>query len=198
MKKSILALSCALALTVGTNYSNAQALEEGNIHLDVYVGGPNLIGTALKAGYANSQSDENLEIGGLPLLGVRFGYMVADKISVGVDINYTNTSIDYTDGYDYSVNYSRLKAMARFEFHFGSADQFDLYMPVAVGYKSNKLTYETNDPNDLGDVAIGSLFPVAIRVGIGGRYYFTDNIGLNLEFGLGGGAILEGGLAFKF
>ncbi|MFT7158553.1 MAG: hypothetical protein ACI8Q1_003586, partial [Parvicella sp.] len=33
---------------------------------------------------------------------------------------------------------------------------------------------------------------------LGGRYFFTDNIGMNLEFGVGGGALIQGGLALKF
>lgn len=198
MKKSIFALGCALTLIVGTNFSNAQALEQGNIHLDVYAGGPNLYTTIFKELVVSSDVEEDVTVGGLPLLGLRFGYMVSDKISVGLDINYTTTKVEYSDNsFDYEASINRLKAMARFEFHFGNSDQFDFYMPVAAGYKSNSWEYSSTDPNDNTDVDIPNLVPVAVRIGLGGRFYFTDNIGLNLEFGLGGGALIEGGIAIK-
>jgi len=199
MKKRFFALGCALALTAGFNFSNAQAVEEGNVLIDVYGGGPNLYKAVLKTAYLNSQSEEVVKFGGLPLLGVRVGYMVSDRISIGIDANYTTTSIAYKDGqYDYQVSSARLKAMARFEFHFGNSSNFDFYMPVGAGIKNSKFSLTSNDPNYKEAKLKGILIPISFKIGIGGRYYFNDMIGIGLELGLGGGSLLQGGLALKF
>ena len=171
--------------------------------MDVYTGGPNLFTAIVKTAYTNSNSQQNIDIGGLPTIGLRAGYMVSDRISLGVDINYTTTNVSYDESngsttYNYKVSVPRIRAMARFEFHFGNSDNFDFYMPVGAGYSSRTFKIETNDPAFIDNTSIKSLVPVAFRVGLGGRYFFTDNIGLNLEFGLGGGPLIEGGLAFKF
>ena len=203
MKKKITILMSVFALGFGFN-ANAQAVDEGNVLIDVYSGGPNLFTSVIKGAYTNAGGTyENVKIGGLPCLGLRVGYMVTDRISIGIDANYTSTVVTYSEAsgsnvYDYTLSIPRIRAMARFEFHFGSSDKFDFYMPVGVGYSSIKYNYTTTDPDGGSLPSVRNLIPVAFRYGIGGRYFFTDNIGLNLELGLGGGPILEGGLAFKF
>jgi opacity protein-like surface antigen len=207
MKKSILALLCALAFTIGTNSSNAQALGEGNFHLDVYAGYPNLLNNLFKSNEQLVDIDNQVEFTSIPTLGLRFGYMLADNISLGIDFNYSSFNFSYTDvntSYDYNLGLNRIRAMARFEVHFSQNDQLDMYVPIAAGMHKLTPNVSTTDPNeqDLVDDIENVLgifdFPVAFRVGFGGRYFFTDNIGLNLEIGLGGGSLIEGGLAIKF
>ncbi|MFD1552314.1 hypothetical protein DNU06_11225 [Putridiphycobacter roseus] len=205
MKKGIIALGCALLITAGTNFSNAQALEEGNVQLDVYAGYPNLLNSAFKNTEILDFEDE-IEFSSIPTVGFRFGYMLSDKISLGIDFNYSSFSFNYTDeatNYDYQIGLNRIRAMARFEVHFSQNDKLDMYMPIAAGIHKITPKVSTTDPNeqetvnDVEDILGLFDFPVAFRVGFGGRYFFTDNIGLNLEFGLGGGALIEGGLAIK-
>ena len=56
----------------------------------------------------------------------------------------------------------------------------------------------SNDPDFVDDSASLTAIPVAGRIGLGMRYFFTDNIGINLGVGFGQGGILNGGLSFKF
>jgi len=52
-----------------------------------------------------------------------------------------------------------------------------------------------NDDALLGDDA---LVPISLRIAVGTRIYFTENIGMNIELGLLGGSILQGGISVKF
>jgi hypothetical protein len=129
--------------------------------------------------------------------------MVSDKMGVGIDMNYV--SIKWEDSYDNGngstytdqIVYTRMRFMPRFNIHFGSSDSFDGYFGVAAGYGAGKFEYSSTNPN-YQTSSTPNLFPLAMRIAVGGRYYFTDNIGIHMELGIGGGAIIHGGLAFKF
>jgi hypothetical protein len=44
----------------------------------------------------------------------------------------------------------------------------------------------------------GALIPIALRLSIGTRIYFTNNIGGMIELGAFGGALLQFGISAKF
>ncbi len=204
MKKILLALTLVFTMGVSKNL-NAQALEQGNSAVDVYYGFVSL-GKALW-----------LELGGdgatakyFGAIGGRYEYMTSDKMGVGLEFNYTDMALDWSDTYSdstttppttstytYSMKRTIIRVMPRFNIHFGGSEDFDAYFGVAVGYRSAKTTYEDNNPNNIDETFEG-LSPLAMRLALGGRYYFTDNIGIHMEFGIGGGNMLHGGLSFKF
>ncbi len=82
--------------------------------------------------------------------------------------------------------------------HFGLSDNFDGYWKLGAGYSSLSWTYETNDPNYGDDRIDFNLIPFAIRTAIGGRYFVTNNLHLNVELGFGGGPLMAFGLGTKF
>jgi outer membrane protein W len=200
MKKivSILSLMGCLMLTAPGN-ANAQAVEQGNFIITPQYGFPNLFNLAIKTAYNNS-TYTGVDIGGIGPAGLQFEYMVADKIGLGIKANYSSTSLTYTEStYDYTLKFVRYRVMPRFALHFGNSSNFDAYFGVAAGYSGFKISSETNDPNyDDTDVAITNPFPVGFRFDVGGSYFFTDFLGLNMEIGLGGGPVINGGLSFKF
>ncbi|MFT5600664.1 MAG: hypothetical protein ACI9N1_000900 [Flavobacteriales bacterium] len=205
--KKLLLISLSF-LTFGfTQNSYAQATEEGNVLIDVYYGFPNLYSATLKSAYANSGTTTDVKIGSLGPVGAKVEYMVSDKVGMGVDFNYTSTSVSYTEEgydamnnlttYDYKVSRNVLRIFPRFNFHFGSGDSFDGYAGLGAGWRNSSWKFESTDPDYISD-EIDGLLPVSFRLFLGGRYFFTDNIGMNLEFGVGGGALIQGGLALKF
>jgi len=206
MKKIIYPIFTAILLigAVNNNKANAQVVEEGTMIFDVYYGFPNLYTSVLKAEYTNNNPGNeylNVDIGGIGPLGFRFEYLITDKIGFGVDMNYTNTSVTWNeiineDTYDYSVKVPRLRVMGKFNFHFAKSDKFDVYTAFAAGYGSFKLVTETNDPNYIF-TNLENPIPVSIRFALGARYFFTDNLGANLEFGILGGALINVGLSYK-
>jgi opacity protein-like surface antigen len=179
--------------------ARAQAVSEGNIIIDAYYGWPNLFTSVLKTAYTQGQT--NVKVTGLGPFGARAEYMVADRIGVGIDFNMAQSGLkwaeDYGQGtYEYEVNYNRLRAMFRFNYHFSNSDKFDAYAGLGAGYSNTSWTVKTNDP-DFETASIGGLIPVAVRICAGGRYFFNDFIGINAEIGFGGGPLLAGGVSVK-
>ncbi len=188
----------------------AQALQEGNVVFDGYYGWPNFFTTLAKAAYISSGQDENLKIGGIGPLGARAEYMVTDRVGVGIDLFVANSSLGWSERttifnpttgnnedvtYNYDLDFNRITALARFNYHFGSSDKFDPYAAVGAGYRSTSLSFTTNDPDFL-EQSVGGALPIGIRLAAGGRYFFNDFIGINLEMALGG-PLLSGGLSIK-
>lgn len=199
--KTIKLFTISVVFFFGGLSASAQAVEQGTILIDAYYGFPNLFTTALKSSYAQSGSSENVKVGGIGPVGGKVEYLISDKFGISLDVNYTNTYVSYDEVsssviYNYKVSRSVLRAFPRFNFHFGNSDSFDGFAGVGAGYRTANWEFESTDPN-YGDQSIETFIPVSFRIFVGGRYFFTDNLGLNMEFGLGGGALIQGGLSFK-
>jgi hypothetical protein len=181
-------------------------LQKGNIIIDAYYGFPNLWTTVLKAAYLPGDETSS-SWGSSGPFGIKAEYMISNKMGIGLDINYASSWVQwtetgnvynastglYTDG-TYKVTVPRVGIMPRFYYHFLNHKHFEMYGSAAIGYKSTAFKYTSNDPtwaeNDM------SVIPLGYRMALGGRLFFTDNIGLNFEFGIGG-ALLTAGLAVK-
>jgi opacity protein-like surface antigen len=85
----------------------------------------------------------------------------------------------------------------RFNYHFLDNDKFDLFSTVGVGYANRSFSFTSTDP-DYVSTDVKSLIPVGSKIGLGMRYFFTDNIGANLQLGFGQGGILNAGISAKF
>lgn len=188
-------------LTVFTGQkSNAQAVEKGNTMIDAYYGYGTISSAFLKAISDNSSAKSRV----IGPAGIRFDHMMSDKISLGLDVQYSSGQVTWTDKdttntitYNYEYNVTRLRFMPRFSIHFGSSDNFDGYFTISAGYRNTNRSWKTNDPSYDGSTDL-NLVPFAFRLAVGGRYYFTDNIGIFMELGVSGGAIIHGGFSFKF
>lgn len=183
--------------------SNAQAVEQGNVCFDISYGFPNLWSSVLKSALVSGDV-VGVDVGSIGPVAGKFEYMVADKIGVGVILNYANTSVSWTDTYnvwnqttgvsvpttfDYKVSAPRLRVMGKFSFHYGNSDSFDGYTTIAAGYGSLKFKIDSSDPDYSEDDFSLNATPVAIRIATGGKYYFSDNFGIHMEFGIGGGGL---------
>ena len=133
--------------------------------------------------------------------------MLSDKIGLGLDANYTNTFVDYnqntTDAngdpatYNYKVGRSVIRAMVRMNVHFATSDVLDPYFNIGAGYRTSSFYFDSSDPNYDASSVSYNFIPFAMRVGAGLRYYFTDNLGINVEVGFGGGSLAAGGITYK-
>ena len=211
--KKLKSLIIAAVAIASINVSTGQAVEQGNVIIDGYYGFPNLYKSVFKAAYANSGEEVALKIGGLGPLGGRVEYMLADKIGLGLDFGFSNTFITYdeisseynnTTGeydevtYEYDFRTSKFGAMVTFNFHFlSNADKLDAYAIAGVGYGNRSFDFTSTNPDYVAE-SLSGLIPVAARIGAGMRYFFTDNIGLNIALGFGQGGLLNGGLTVKF
>ncbi|MEQ1734740.1 MAG: outer membrane beta-barrel protein [Bacteroidia bacterium] len=185
-----------------------RVVKEGTILINVDYGFPFWLGSLV--------SNVNSSSGGAAVTGVsvknlnhicgKAEYMVTDKVSVGLEYTYAQVAFSYEDyannGSSTVITYNDLivkqRALINMGIHFGESDKFDPYMAFGVGYKG--LSYRTSNPslNDLRDaIDAYKAIPVAIRIGGGFRYFFTENIGVNAEVGIGG-PLVQGGISVKF
>ena len=205
----MIALGCALLLSFGTNFSNAQAVETGNIIIDPYYGYPNFgRGIVQVITSYEDLSEANIKPTVIGPAGLRFEYMVADNFGIGFDFIYNSAAItfdkdslnsDNTVHSTYEVNaYSRrYRFQIRANYHFVQEDNFDAYVGFGAGSNTRSIRFTTDYPNYRNNGGSGSLLPFSARIALGTRYFFSDNIGLNLELGIGG-PLISGGLSFKF
>lgn len=213
MKKILTILSLAF---IGTASAQTQ-VGQGNFIIDAYAGIPNWANSILYNNVDADESQSNVQNyklnGGLLSYGGRFEYLLADNFGVGADINYEVSGFNYdydsqtgVDGLGnpiystYNVDYraKKLRIMARLNYHFIQNDRLDVYSGFAGGYKSVNRNTQTTDPNFNDSELTGALIPVTLRLAIGTRVYFTDNIGAMIELGAFGGALLQFGISAKF
>jgi opacity protein-like surface antigen len=216
MKKVKITLVSLATLFVGVSNVQAQVVEEGNILVDVYAGYGTAFNALFRTAYQGANSDSKLSA--IDAIGVRGEYLLSDKFGIGLDLTFS--SIKLVDPYTTTVNtydqnglvngstvqsfeqtYSSKKigGMISMNYHFLDNDKFDAYTNFGVGYKNRSYKYESTDPTaTTQELGVGTLIPIALRAGVGVRYFFTDNIGLNMNIGLGQGGWLNGGVSAKF
>ncbi len=176
-----------------------------------YYGFPNFAKFSITDNGFNNNSSL---IKGINPCGIRGEYIVGDKIGVGFDFIYNSAHQKYTDSLTSDVyntstqltdtitiitaeEYSmqRIRLMARINFHFDTGNPaLDAYFGLGVGTNNRFWKHYTNGAKQ--PVASGesssTLIPVSARICTGLRYYFSPNVGVNMELGLGGPMISAG------
>lgn len=210
-----LLLFIALTTLCTSAFSQTQ-VQQGNVIIDPYIGIPNWANSILYNDQNNTDVSDLITDykvnGGALSYGGRVEYMVADDFGVGVDINYevsgynynqlgsvyNETTMTWTDvKYNYDYKAKKLRAMFRLNYHFVQNDRVDAYTGFAGGYKHVTRASTSDDPNYISDELNGALVPVAFRLAIGTRIYFSQNIGAHIELGAFGGGLLQFGVTFK-
>lgn len=189
-----------------------QATRQGNIIIDPYYGGPNFGKAFIEAVEDQNTGNTDFNASSIGPAGLRIEYMLGDRIGLGVDAIFNTRNLTFnlrdtiydgngdpeiqTNSYEYDMK--RLRVHLRFNYHFDiSNPDLDGYLGVGAGTNSRfRTTYENGVEID-DDLSNFTLLPFSARICVGTRYYFTDNIGLNAELGLGG-PLVSGGLSFKF
>lgn len=129
--------------------------------------------------------------GGIPV-GASFEVGVTDAISVGGGVDFLSSN--YGGGNKFTAIYLG----ARANYHFNevlniTSDKVDVYGGLSLGYRS--FTWKDNYNNDLLGKSYGS--GVYLGALVGGKYYFTENVGAFLELGAIGSTNARIGVAFK-
>lgn len=142
---------------------------------------------------AKGESQINAGLGlsswGVPVY-IGFDHGVHPDITIGAELSYRSFSDKYANvNYDHSV----IGISGNGNYHFNRVleipKNWDFYAGLNLGF------YIWNSPSDYHGSHSSEL---GLGAQVGGRYYFSDKIGLNLEFG-GGNAFSGGkiGLTFK-
>jgi opacity protein-like surface antigen len=197
--------------------SSTNCIEKGKFIVDVYYGYPYVMGTYVKSVFINNNNNGNNSsvesVRNWNHIGGKFEYMLSDKIGIGLEYTYASVDIKYFENknvlqnnqyvnktFHYKATLYKQRVLARINFHFGTTDKFDPYGTIGFGYKTSLLkSNNTDDQKSINDFnsTFSNLFPIAFRFGIGARYFFTENFGLNVEAGIGGPSV-QGGVTVKF
>lgn len=135
---------------------------------------------------SKGQSQINVGVGlsswGVPVY-LGFDYGVHPDITLGGELSFRS----YNDKWhDYKYHHSIIGILGNANYHFNTVlnipSPWDFYAGLNLGF------YNWNSPNDYeGSHTSG----VGLGAQIGGRYYFSNKVGINLEFG--GGNAFGGG-----
>lgn len=119
-------------------------------------------------------------------LHIKYEYGLADKIGIGISFGYHK----YHDSNNQPVLGYRF--IGKINYHFFANKKWDAYCDAGVGAGRFEAKYvlESSPPQIITD----KLLTLEIEVGLGARYYFTKNVGLYIEAGIGK-TIFQGGLA---
>ncbi|NRA12588.1 MAG: outer membrane beta-barrel protein [Crocinitomicaceae bacterium] len=197
-------------LTISTASIAQTPVGQGNFIIDPYigVGQSNMLRSEPSTAWNGSPVLDWKLNGGQLAYGGRVEYMLADAFGIGVDFNFVKSGSHYsyagTDTLGVATTYTwdytakKIRAMLRMNYHFVQNDRVDAYGAIGVGYKHASRIWTISDPSDNTDLEIETLIPMSFRIAVGTRIYFTDNIGMMIELGLGGGTPIQFGVSAKF
>lgn len=194
--KSLLTIGLIFGL-FNVNKSNAQAFKMNQNSISVGYGFGTIIGSVL-----NDIADQtNYHVSYTGPLYFKFENAVSEKVGFGINFAYAQyvASYNYYSGIDYTETdtYTTYSILGRINFHFGSSEKFDPYFGFGVGYRNGEFKYSTTDPNGPRDSNYSFPFPFGFETTIGSRLYFSENIGMYVEFGAAK-SVLQLGLTAKF
>lgn len=175
MKKLLTLFAFTLIMFISYQ-SQAQLFSEGNNVINLGVG----FGGVYSYGYSATFSPSYN-------LSFEHGVKVLGPGTLGVGLKYSNISAkyNYTAGsYHYDYKWSNNIAALRVTYHpdFLAGDNWEVYGAADIGLWMWKEKYSTNDPYDTYDYNTSASSPV-IYFQVGGRYYFTNAIGVFGELG---------------
>jgi len=200
---------------------DTKCVKKHDLLFDGFYGYPYFIGGSIKLFYEKQKNNLNpdnnyklIEFKNRNHIGFKFEYLITPKIGVGFEYTYASLTLRYTQeesilgsnniNYfkksEYQANLYKHRILGRVNYHFYTTEKFDSYAAFGIGFKTSQLN--SNNIEDypfvkLFNLGLSNIFPVSYRAGIGFRYFITNNIGLNGEFGLGG-PIIQTGLTLKF
>jgi Outer membrane protein beta-barrel domain len=136
---------------------------------------------------------------------VKAEYAVADNFTLGLNVNYTNTtgsfSLDSSSvvgKYSGTVGLRSTSIIGRINYTIPFAeDRAGFMIGGGIGYRGFRTSYTDTDPRTPIDGGFSFPFPLTGELTFGLRYYLTENIGLYTEFGLTR-SILQGGITARF
>lgn len=179
MKKLMLAGAFAL---IGATTMNAQRVEKGDLQANA--------GVTLAGNW------------GVPVYaGVDYG--VHKDITVGFEASYASSNLTGYGNYKVKSNWFGVGINGNYHFNtlLNIPNKWDVYAGLNLAY--NHFSYDFPvvmgvkfDENTFGFDGSG----IGFGAQIGARYYFTDKLGVNLQFG--GGSVLDAagrvGISYKF
>ncbi len=163
-----------------------------DIIVDAYYGYPYLMGVLIKKVLADSF--RITDVHNYNHFGARVEYMVWNEVGLGLEYTYALLTVKYqsANGKYYTASVAKQRILAKFNYHFSTTETLDPYLTAGIGYTNTQIG--SNQPG-VKNKSI-NIIPVASRIGIGLRYFFTESFAINAEVGFGG-PLMQAGISFK-
>ena len=181
----------------------SDAWEEGAKVVTIGYGFPNMTKTLFKT----YEGFLDYKVSGIGPIHAKFDYGISDLIGLGLSFRYSNSKVEWSysdyDDNNNLVNYSEgwkgsvIGVIARINFHFATSEKLDPYAGIGMGYVARSFEYFNTQPGYINLVPFVFPIPFGMELTTGIRYYFSDNVGVYAEVGIGG-SIAQAGLALKF
>jgi hypothetical protein len=164
------------------------------------------VGNLTKTVFKIYQSYEGFSTKFTGPFNLKYEYGISESWGMGLSLSYMSYNVGWGgESYDFdndtTINIkegfkgSTIRAVAKFNYHFGGNENFDPYIGFGVGYAARSYKFYSNDPL-AQELSIKGI-PIASEITLGMRYYFSPNVGIFAELGTGS-AIFQFGLALKF
>ena len=186
----------------GSYYSNIN--QKGQIFINPYFGFPNTLSGGIDVNNSLTFTIKSNEtIDNVGPLGLNLSFMVSDDISAGIDVNYSKCSktfeyIEFDSLNTGTFNGSRtiIRAMGSVNYHMHINDRVEGYLGIGAGYRDPENNFSSTDSNyvDLSPINENNF---GFRLSGGLNIFINKQIGINTEFGLGGGGLIRLGLFYK-
>lgn len=174
--KRINAIVLTVALFFVAMTADAKVYENGKSYLNAGIGlGSTLVGDIT-----------------LPPISASYEMGFTDKISAGGFVGFALSEEDYSFG---TYSYSHIIIGGRGSYHFYNEKDMEAYAGAMVGYNIVSASYESKSGYTASGSASGS--DLTYSVYLGGRYMFTEMLGVYGEFGYGV-SYLNVGITAKF
>jgi opacity protein-like surface antigen len=190
MKK--LLFTIALVATTFLNFSTLLAQNAFEIKKNYISVGYGLELLNAQSWYPESQR-EGYKFSSLGPITMKYEHALGEEFGLGLVVGYSKSSVSWidtsgVDNYNYSFKFQKITAALRMNWHFFTDENWNAYAGVGMGYKDSTWKLETNDDWYNDDVEIKGA-PIALSLSMGVRYYFSPNLGLFLETGMGHGFV---------
>jgi hypothetical protein len=177
--------------------------------INIYYG-PSIINSIYKTFAKNALDNQpqiNIKSNSFGPVGIVYENMVTDIVGIGGEFGYSKFNLSITDyitntqgnsvPFEYKFDWTTIRAMLRSNFHLKTgSSNFDAYGLISAGFRYTSLKFSTNDPS-FNLSRKWSTIPLGFKAGIGFRYFFIPNVGINAELAAGT-PIICGGLSVKF
>ena len=189
---------------VSINSINAQIYPKGSINFSAGYGAVSYAGIFFNI-VTKSLDLKNINRSLTGPVYLKGEYAVADNFTVGLNVNYSNTtatftidSVNFVGKYSGTLGLRSTSAILRANYTIPFAeDRAGFMIGAGLGYRGLRASYADTDPRTPVDGGISIPLPITGELTLGLRYYFTENIGVYIESGITR-SFFQGGITARF
>ncbi len=202
MKKQLVILSLLIS-GITTNNTFAQSKKGESV---ITAG----VGMSLYFNVLTTQSVTNgANTSSLPTLNLTYDYGITESFSLGIAIGHNRLSVTENERAYYdpfgtllveqpTIHLSRTNIALRPMFHWGNNERLDWHAGLRLGYSIWSFSDDSKDPFYTSVNGVSSLGLPSFQILTGSRIYFTDNLGMTIDVGIGTPYFASIGLSRKF